>query len=193
MTLSASLRKRRYRQRNRANGRCIRCGKPALLGYTRCAPCTRIGNALTAAYTARNKAAGLCANGGARHGPAASGRTLCAPCLETQRLSVREARHEREVLGLCVASGCTRNAVAGVVCVLHLLHAVQRHKHMLARAVAWDLSIDARAVASGEEVTEVVRQLGCEVMAVTSEAWEERVVEDAYEAAAVRRWRALTR
>lgn len=83
-----------YQARNKAAGRCEKCGRPAIPRRTHCLACAEKARASAAAYRERNRAAGLCAKCG---DPALPERTLCARCSERQR-SFDRARVRRRAV-----------------------------------------------------------------------------------------------
>ena len=71
-----------YQAKNKAAGRCAKCGHTAVPGRTHCRSCAERARARAAAYRQRNMDAGLCVKCG---NPAMPEKTLCARCAERQR------------------------------------------------------------------------------------------------------------
>jgi uncharacterized OB-fold protein len=71
-----------YQAKNKAAGRCAKCGRSAMPGRTHCSSCAERARVRAAAYRERNRAAGLCVKCG---GSAMPEKTLCLRCAERQR------------------------------------------------------------------------------------------------------------
>ena len=137
---------RRFRERRRARGVCIACGKKnPRVGIEKCGDCAARHSAYQAqlpqwrkAYYEARKAGGLCVTCG---GTAAPERTQCSECLARTAERSRKITKLRKAQGLCTLCGGAAPVSGKKMCSDCLVRNVSRGRSRRKRRVALGLCI----------------------------------------------------